>query len=120
MNRRRLFIFPPRGEGDGYLAVCPLAGTEDFQVVARFPEGAPVDVSLEGVRLFDAFRGPHWTVVAVGVEGPQVPDAVRGVRGRVQASYGSGLFLVRPDGCVGGAGDRAAGLVDHLGRFGVR
>ncbi|KUN98428.1 FAD-dependent oxidoreductase [Streptomyces caeruleatus] len=273
LDRDNWHIFPPRGEGDGYLAVCPLAGTEDFQVVAQFAEGAPVDVSLEGVRkvvaarshlapqdvtelrwasdfrpraaladrfrdgrvflagdaahvhspaggqglntsvqdaynlgwklgavlrdgadaglldtyeeerravaadmlglstgvhrgevrrgeatrqlglgyressltketratpgpvragdrapdgaldgvrLFDTFRGPHWTVVAVGVEVPGVPDAVRVVRGRVQESYGSGLFLVRPDGYVGWAGDRAAGLVDQLARFGVR
>ncbi|MET9967697.1 FAD-dependent oxidoreductase [Streptomyces sp. NPDC006356] len=273
LDRDNWHIFPPRGESDGFLAVCPLAGTEDFQVVAQFSAGAPVDVSLEGVRkavatrshlapqdvtevrwasdfrpraaladrfrdgrvflagdaahvhspaggqglntsvqdaynlgwklgavlrdgadtglldtyeeerravaadmlgistgvhrgevrrgeatrqlrlgyressltketratpgpvragdrapdgaldgvrLFDAFRGPHWTVVAVGVEVPVVPGAVRVVRGRVQESYGYGLFLVRPDGYVGWAGDRAAGLVDHLGRFGVR
>lgn len=273
LDRDNWHIFPPRGEGDGFLAVCPLAGTEDFQVVARFTEVASMDVSLEGVRevvatrshlapqdvtevrwasdfrpraaladrfrdgrvflagdaahvhspaggqglntsvqdaynlgwklgavlrdgadtglldtyeeerravaadmlsistgvhrgevrrgeatrqlglgyressltketrgtpgpvragdrapdgalggvrLFEAFRGPHWTVLAVGVEVPEVPDAVRVVRGRVQGSYGCGLFLVRPDGYVGWAGDRAAGLVDHLGRFGVR
>ncbi|MBT2421513.1 FAD-dependent oxidoreductase [Streptomyces sp. ISL-22] len=273
LDRDNWHIFPPRGEGDDFLAVCPLAGTEDFQVVARFPEGTSVDLSLEGirkvvaarshlapedvtelrwasdfrpraaladrfrdgrvflagdaahvhspaggqglntsvqdaynlgwklaavlrdgageallgtyeeerrpvaadmlglstgvhrgevrrgeatrqlglgyrdssltaetreapgavragdrapdgvlggVRLFDAFRGPHWTVVAVGVEVAEVPGAVRVVRGRAQESYGSGVFLVRPDGYVGWAGDQAAGLMGYLGRFGVR
>ncbi|MFJ8536349.1 FAD-dependent oxidoreductase [Streptomyces sp. NPDC093591] len=273
LDRDNWHIFPPHGEGDGFLAVCPLAGTEDFQVVARFPEGASVDVSLEGirkvvaarshlapddvtevrwasgfrpraaladrfrdgrvflagdaahvhspaggqglntsvqdaynlgwklgavlrdgaaaglldtyeeerrhvaadmlglstsvhrgevrrgeatcqlglgyressltketratpgavragdrapdgnldgVRLFDAFRGPHWTVVAVGVEAPVVPEAVRVVRGRALESYGCGVFLVRPDGYVGWAGDQTAGGLGYLGRFGGR
>ncbi|MGW1952578.1 FAD-dependent oxidoreductase [Streptomyces sp. NPDC001920] len=273
LDRDNWHIFPPRGEGEGFLAICPLAGTEDFQVVARFAEGASVDVTLEGirkvvaarshlapedvtevrwasdfrpraaladrfrdgrvflagdaahvhspaggqglntsvqdaynlgwklgavlrdgadaalldtyeeerrpiaadmlglstgvhrgevrrgeatrqlglgyrestlteetratpgpvragdrapdgtlggVRLFDAFRGPHWTLVAVGMEAPEVPETVRVVRGRAQESYGSGLFLVRPDGYVGWAGGQAAGLVGYLGRFGLR
>ncbi|MDF3144397.1 MULTISPECIES: FAD-dependent oxidoreductase [unclassified Streptomyces] len=275
LDRDNWHIFPPRGEGDGFLAICPLAGTEDFQVVAQFAEGASVDVSLEGirkvvaarshlapedvtevrwasdfrpraaladrfrdgrvflagdaahvhspaggqglntsvqdaynlgwklgavlrdgadeallgtyeeerraiaadmlglstsvhrgevrrgeatrqlglgyresslteetrktpgavragdrapdgvvedVRLFDAFRGPHWTVVAVGgAEAAGLPDTVRVVRGgRAQEAYGTGLFLVRPDGYVGWAGDQAAGVVAYLGRFGVR
>ncbi|WP_369171933.1 FAD-dependent oxidoreductase [Streptomyces sp. R28] len=272
LDRDNWHIFPPRGEGEGFLSICPLAGTEDFQVVAQFTEGTSVDVSLEGVRkvvaarshlapedvtevrwasdfrpraaladrfrdgrvfltgdaahvhspaggqglntsvqdaynlgwklgavlrdgvdealldtyeeerrpvaadmlglstsvhrgevrrgeatrqlglgyresslteetrevpgavragdrapdgvmdgvrLFDAFRGPHWTVVAVGVAAPQVPGAVRVVRGEAQESYGSGVFLVRPDGYVGWAGHQAAGLTDYLGRFGM-
>ncbi|NUR40427.1 MAG: pentachlorophenol monooxygenase, partial [Streptomyces sp.] len=244
LDREYWHVFPPRGDGDGFLAICPLAGTEDFQVVAQFPEGTAVDVSLDGVRkvvaarshlapdaitelrwasdfrprqaladrfragrvflagdaahvhspaggqglntsvqdaynlgwklgavlvggaaeslldtyeeerrpiaaqmlglttsvhrgetrrgdatrqlglgyrdsslteesdglpgplragdrapdgtlggvrLFDAFRGPHWTLVAVGVEAPEVPDAIKVVRGEAQASYGTGL-----------------------------
>ncbi|WP_328749970.1 FAD-dependent oxidoreductase [Streptomyces sp. NBC_00285] len=272
LDRDNWHIFPPRGEGSGYLSICPLAGTEDFQVVAQFPEGTRVNLSLDavrevvaarshlapeavteirwasdfrpraaladsfrsgrvflagdaahvhspaggqglntsvqdaynlgwklgavlragapaalldtyeeerrpiaaqmlgistgvhrgevrrgeatrqlglgyresslteetrpapgglragdrapdgklaGVRLFDAFRGPHWTLVAVGVETPRLPDSVRVVTGDDQPSYGKGLFLVRPDGYVGWAGDQAAGLMDHLGRFGA-
>ncbi|WP_128433311.1 FAD-dependent oxidoreductase [Streptomyces cyaneus] len=274
LDRDNWHIFPPSGEGDGFLAICPLAGTEDFQVVAQFAEGASVDVSLEGirkvvaarshlapedvtevrwasdfrpraaladrfrdrrvflagdaahvhspaggqglntsvqdaynlgwklgavlrdgadeallgtyeeerraiaadmlglstsvhrgevrrgeatrqlglgyresslteetrdavgavragdrapdgvlggVRLFDAFRGPHWTLVAVGVQAAEVPEAVRVIRGGpAQGTYGSGLFLVRPDGYVGWAGDQAAGLMGYLARFGLR
>ncbi|MGC9535449.1 FAD-dependent oxidoreductase [Streptomyces sp. UG1] len=274
LDRDNWHLFPPRGEGEGFLAVCPLAGTEDFQVAARFAEGTSVDISLSGVRrvvgarshlapedvtevrwasnfmpraaladrfrdgrvflagdaahvhspaggqglntsvqdaynlgwklgavlrdgaggalldtyeeerrpvaagvlglstgvhrgevrrgdatrqlglgyressltvetrevvaaavragdrapdgvvggvrLFDAFRGPHWTVVAVGVGVPGVPGAVRVVRGEAQESYGCGVFVVRPDGYVGWAGDQVAGLRDYLVRFGLR
>lgn len=34
----------------------------------------------------------------------------------VHASYGEGLFLVHPDGCVGRAGADPAGLADWLGQ----
>jgi 2-polyprenyl-6-methoxyphenol hydroxylase-like FAD-dependent oxidoreductase len=264
LDRDNWHVFPPSGDGDGYLAICPLAGTEDFQLVAQFPEGTPVDLSLdgirkvaaarshlapedvtevrwasefrpraaladrfragrvflagdaahvhspaggqglntsvqdaynlgwklgavlrdgaptalldtyeeerrpiaaqmlgistgvhrgevrrgaatvqlglgyrestltqetraaadtlragdrapdatvEGVRLFDAFRGPHWTLVALGLEAPDLDMAsVRVVQGFAQEPYGKGLFLVRPDGYVGWAGDSASGL----------
>ncbi|WUB20214.1 FAD-dependent oxidoreductase [Streptomyces chartreusis] len=272
LDRDNWHIFPPRGEGDGFLAVCPLAGTEDFQVTAQFPEGSSVDLSLEGVRkvvaarshlapedvtevrwasdfrpraaladrfrdgrvflagdaahihspaggqglntsvqdaynlgwklgavlrdgvdealletyeeerrpiaadmlglstsvhrgevrrgqatrqlglgyressltaetrqapaalragdrapdgtlggvrLFDAFRGPHWTLLAVGAEAPELPGSVGVVRGPAQESYGKGLFLVRPDGYVGWAGDTADGLPRYLARAGL-
>ncbi|WP_053751542.1 FAD-dependent oxidoreductase [Streptomyces sp. MMG1533] len=274
LDRDNWHIFPPSGEGEGFLAICPLAGTEDFQAVARFPEGSTVDLSLDGIRgvvatrshlapedvtevrwasdfrpraaladrfrsgrvflagdaahihspaggqglntsvqdaynlgwklgavlgggapaalldtyeeerrpiaadmlglstsvhrgevrrgdatrqlglgyresslteetrtsagplhagdrapdgtlgearLFDVFRGPHWTLVAVGVEAPETPDSVRVVRGETQQAYGTGLFLVRPDGYVGWAGDGTeAGPAAYLARFGPR
>ncbi|QOV41494.1 FAD-dependent oxidoreductase [Streptomyces ferrugineus] len=81
----------------------------------RAPDGV-----VDGVRLFDAFRGPHWTLVAVGVVAPGVPGAVRVLRGGAQGAYGRGLFLVRPDGYVGWAGDQETGLLDYLVRFGLR
>ena len=56
LDREYWHVFPPRGDGDGFLAICPLAGTEDFQVVAQFPEGTAVDVSLDGVRKVVAAR----------------------------------------------------------------
>lgn len=43
---------------------------------------------------------------------------VRVGRGEPHPAYGTGLFLVRPDGCVGWAGDTPAGLGAHLARFG--
>ncbi|MES5816559.1 FAD-dependent oxidoreductase [Streptomyces sp. RG80] len=272
LDRDHWHVFPPRGESDGFLAICPLAGTEDFQVAAQFPEGTAVDVSpdgvrkvvaarshlapsdvtevrwasdfrprtaladrfrsgrvflagdaahihspaggqglntsvqdaynlgwklgavlrdsapvalldtyeeerrpiaaemlglstsvhrgetrrgdatrqlglgyrdsslteetrtdpasvragdrapdgtLDGVRLFDAFRGPHWTLMAVGTEAPEGPSSVRVVRGPVHPAYGSGLLLVRPDGYVGWAGETADGLPEYLARVGL-
>ncbi|MFF5520934.1 FAD-dependent oxidoreductase [Streptomyces coeruleorubidus] len=272
LDRDNWHVFPPGGDGDGFLAICPLAGTEDFQLVARFPEGTTPDLSLEGVRkvvaarshlapeavtqvrwasdfrpraaladrfrsgrvflagdaahvhspaggqglntsvqdaynlgwklgavltggapaslldtyeeerlpiaadmlglstsvhrgetrrgaatrqlglgyrdssltretrttpgalragdrapdgeldgvrLFDAFRGPHWTLVAVGTEAPSLPEPVHGVSGAEQVAYGKGLFLVRPDGYVGWAGETGDGLRQYLGRDGL-
>ncbi|MEU3740807.1 FAD-dependent oxidoreductase [Streptomyces sp. NPDC032198] len=67
-------------------------------------------------RLFDAFRGPHWTLLAVGTDA-ELPllDAelvhVHHIDG--YAPYGKGLFLVRPDGYVGWAGEDATGLMEY-------
>ncbi|GAA2510344.1 FAD-dependent oxidoreductase [Streptomyces longisporus] len=274
LDRDNWHVFPPRGDDDGYMAICPLTGTEDFQLVAQFPEGTAVDVSLDGirkvaaarshlapedvtevrwasefrpraaladrfhsgrvflagdaahvhspaggqglntsvqdaynlgwklgavlrggapaalldtyaeerrpiaaqmlgistgvhrgevrrgaatvqlglgyrgssltkdtradagavragdrapdttidgVRLFDAFRGPHWTLVALGTETPALDvKSVHVVQGSAQQPHGKGLFLVRPDGYVGWAGDSAAGLAEYLARFALR
>ncbi|WP_327719002.1 FAD-dependent oxidoreductase [Streptomyces sp. NBC_00490] len=84
----------------------------------RAGDRAP-DGPLGGTRLFDAFRGPHWTLVAVGGEAPDVPEAVKVVQGDTQASYGTGLFLVRPDGYVGWAGETADGLGEYVARLGL-
>ncbi|CCK27907.1 pentachlorophenol 4-monooxygenase [Streptomyces davaonensis JCM 4913] len=84
----------------------------------RAGDRAP-DGMLDGVRLFDSFRGPHWTLVAVGVEAPEVPESVQVVSGAEQPSYGTGLFLVRPDGYVGWAGEAAGELPAYLARLGV-
>ncbi len=106
--------------GLGYRESSLTEETRDAPGAVRAGDRAP-DGTLDGVRLFDAFRGPHWTVVAVGTEvAAGLPDGVRVVRGDAQESYGSGLFLVRPDGYVGWAGDQAAGLRGYLGRFGLR
>jgi hypothetical protein len=55
----------------------------------------------------------------VGVAAPKVPDAVRIAVGEDQPAYGKGLFLVRPDGYVGWAGDTEAGLAGYLARVGL-
>ncbi|GGN90755.1 hypothetical protein GCM10011579_087000 [Streptomyces albiflavescens] len=277
LDRDNWHVFPPRGDDDGFLAICPLAGTQDFQVVAQFPEGTDVDLSLDGirkvvdarshlspadvtevrwasdfrpraamadrfragrvflagdaahvhspaggqglntsvqdaynlgwklgavlrdgapeslldsyeeerlpiaadmlglstrvhrgevrrgaatrqlglgyrgrsltverraglpedalhagdrapdgtvgdVRLFDAFRGPHWTLLTVGTDGaalPPLPAAVRTVHIPSCEAYGTGFFLVRPDGYVGWAGATAEGLTEYATRVGV-
>lgn len=71
----------------------------------RAPDGRP-----GGVRLFDAFRGPHWTLLAVAAPAPSgLPPYVRAVEVPSCAPYGDGLFLVRPDGYVAWAGTAGTG-----------
>ncbi|MEU8970908.1 FAD-dependent monooxygenase [Streptomyces monashensis] len=80
----------------------------------RAGDRAP-DGTVDGVRLFDAFRGPHWTLLGA-------PDGtVPGVRPLPAApeSYGPGVFLVRPDGYVGWAGDSSDGAEAYLAKVGI-
>ncbi|MER5572802.1 FAD-dependent oxidoreductase [Streptomyces massasporeus] len=84
----------------------------------RAGDRAP-DGTVAGVRLFDAFRGPHWTLLALGdAQAPDLGARIPVVRGPAPGAYGPGLYLVRPDGYVGWAGDTAAGLPEYLARFG--
>ncbi|MET8468833.1 FAD-dependent oxidoreductase [Streptomyces sp. NPDC006422] len=71
-----------------------------------------------GVRLFDAFRGPHWTLLTVDT-GPQLPsedgELIRTAHiPEEYEAYGRGVFLVRPDGYVGWAGETAEGAEEYL------
>jgi 2-polyprenyl-6-methoxyphenol hydroxylase-like FAD-dependent oxidoreductase len=59
LDRDHWHIFPPRDETSGFLAICPLPGTDDFQLVAQFPEGATVDASLDGIRALVAAHTSH-------------------------------------------------------------
>ncbi|MEU2357528.1 FAD-dependent monooxygenase [Streptomyces misionensis] len=79
----------------------------------RAGDRAP-DGTVSGIRLFDVFRGPHWTLL-----GGRSTDA--GVRALPAApeSYGPGVFLIRPDGHVGWAGESAQGLTEYARRTGV-
>lgn len=72
-----------------------------------------------GRRLFDLFRGPHFTLLAVGTDAELPPlegEWVHVHRIDAYEPYGKGLFLVRPDGHVGWAGEDTAGLSDYLAR----
>ncbi|MET8629233.1 FAD-dependent monooxygenase [Kitasatospora sp. NPDC004669] len=72
-----------------------------------------------GTRLFDAFRGPHWTLLTVGTEGELPALDVPVVRIPPYEEYGTGVFLIRPDGYVGWAGASAEGLARYAARCGV-
>jgi 2-polyprenyl-6-methoxyphenol hydroxylase-like FAD-dependent oxidoreductase len=107
--------------------------------VIRAGDRAP-DATLAGadgapVRLFDVMRGPHFTLLALGVPLPPLlprfAPAVRGHRvarqsndgalidadGQAHRIYGDGLVLVRPDGYVGFAGAEEGALECYLVRF---
>ena len=105
----------------------------------RAPDGQLRDGAGATVRLFDLFRGPHFTLLAFDGAAPpglgsHYGDAVRVYRlarpgaagagalidmnGEAHRIYGEGLILVRPDGYVGYTGpDRGAGLRSYLARF---
>jgi len=86
----------------------------------RAGDRAP-DRTVDGLRLFDAFRGPHWTLLALDTKPPAaVGDSVRVVEGPATEPYGTGLFLVRPDGYVGWAGTTDDGLAEYTDRLGLR
>ncbi|WP_327681037.1 FAD-dependent monooxygenase [Streptomyces sp. NBC_00467] len=84
----------------------------------RAPDGPLPD----GRRIFDLFRGPHFTLLAVGTD-DGLPsgdgDVVRCHRIDAYEPYGKGLFLVRPDGYIGWAGEDTAGLAEWLRRAGA-
>ncbi|MCX4752385.1 FAD-dependent monooxygenase [Kitasatospora purpeofusca] len=74
-------------------------------------------------RLFELFRGPHVTVLAVGRDLPELPAGVHGHRvdgGVTERVYGPGLFVVRPDGYLGLATHDPADLPGYLDRLGLR
>ncbi|MFE2586110.1 FAD-dependent monooxygenase [Streptomyces sp. NPDC059378] len=85
----------------------------------RAGDRAP-DAAVDGVRLFDVFRGPHWTLLDVGTDAE--PPALPGVRtARIESDerYGTGVFLVRPDGYVGWAGTGTRGLREYAAQVGL-
>ncbi|RDG35920.1 FAD-dependent monooxygenase [Streptomyces corynorhini] len=85
----------------------------------RAPEGPLPD----GTTIFDALRGPHFTLLAVATDADIPPLDEESVRVREAGAYdpyGKGLFLIRPDGYVGWAGDDATGLREWLRSVGVR
>ncbi|WP_031083671.1 FAD-dependent monooxygenase [Streptomyces sp. NRRL WC-3549] len=89
----------------------------------RAPDGRADDGRADGSRrLFDVYRGPHFTLLAVGAETPlPYPEHALLRTHRVDAceAYGTGLFLVRPDGYVGWAGEDDHGLVAYADRLGL-
>ncbi|MER5471382.1 FAD-dependent oxidoreductase [Streptomyces sp. NPDC002685] len=105
------------GYRDSSLAVETRTGLSDeaLQAGDRAPDG-----TVDGVRLFDVFRGPHWTLLAVGAdaETPVLPG-VRTARIGSYERYGTGVFLVRPDGYVGWAGTGTQDLPEYATRAGL-
>lgn len=76
----------------------------------RAPDGR-----RDGLRLFDLFRGPHFTLLAVDTDLPeQLPPLPQLRTARIGAyeGYGRGLFLVRPDGYTAWAGSSASEAAD--------
>lgn len=84
----------------------------------RAPDGPAGD----GRRLFDVYRGPHFTLLAAGTDTalPTHDGALlRTLRTEAVETYGKGLFLIRPDGYIGWAGEDTAGLAAYAARLGL-
>lgn len=84
----------------------------------RAPDGS----AGESGRLFGAFRGPHFTLLAVSTDAALPPHdgaLVRILRTEAVEAYGKGLFLVRPDGYIGWAGEDTSGLAEYAERLGL-
>ncbi|MFI7322345.1 FAD-dependent oxidoreductase [Streptomyces venezuelae] len=123
-----------RGEARRGAATRQLGiGYRESSLAAETREGVPEGALRAGDRapdgpygtgtLFDAFRGPHFTLLAVGTdtELPPVPgELVHAHAIPAYEPYGKRLFLVRPDGYVGWAGtDARDGLTAYLAHCGV-
>lgn len=101
----------------------PLSAGRAGALVAgdRAPDGPAGD----GRRLFDVFRGPHFTLLIVGADTePPAFDgsssaAVHVHRTDAYEAYGKGLFLIRPDGYIGWAGEDVSGLGSYLAPLGL-
>jgi 2-polyprenyl-6-methoxyphenol hydroxylase-like FAD-dependent oxidoreductase len=110
----------------------------------RAPDSPLRDAGGATFRLFDAFRGPHFTLLAIGATGVPRLDSRYGdvvhvyrivrtrqaaekgsqllvdAEGHAHRAYGDGLFLIRPDGYVGYAAPAnggTPGLDRYLARF---
>ncbi|MGW3285441.1 FAD-dependent oxidoreductase [Streptomyces sp. NPDC001002] len=110
--------------GLGYWESTLTVDTRTAPEGVRAGDRAP-DVTVAGARLFDAFQGPHWTLLALGTDldadvPMALPESVRVVHAPAEETYGQGLFLVRPDGYVGWAGTSVTGLPEYLAGFGER
>ena len=119
----------------------PFVGDGVTRAGDRAPDARLTDAAGAPVRLFDMFRGPHFSMLAFG--GAQLPtldprwrDAVRVQRvvrlgdavndgalldgdGEAHRMYGDGIILVRPDCYLGYAGgiESGPGVATYLARF---
>ena len=105
----------------GPLAPADVTGTTTLHPGDRAPDGlCRTSTSSEPARLFDLFRGPHWTVLSFGEVAPAAIPAdcwgapVHSCRidghtlvddsGNIHASYGitgDAVVVIRPDGYIG-------------------
>ncbi|POX59377.1 pentachlorophenol monooxygenase [Streptomyces sp. Ru62] len=106
IERGRATVQLGLGYRESSLSVDTRGKTEGLRAGDRAPDG-----TVAGVRLFDAFRGPHWTLLGATMAGVRsLPTAPR--------SYGEGVFLIRPDGYVGWAGETTEDLRDYAKKTG--
>jgi 2-polyprenyl-6-methoxyphenol hydroxylase-like FAD-dependent oxidoreductase len=103
----------------------------DAPVLAELQAGDRVPDALlgDGRRLFDVLRGPHATVLGIGVPVAELDggpvraltvDEGRGSGGDLATNLGAepgAVLVVRPDGYLGYVGDTPAGARSYLDRI---
>ena len=102
----------------------------------RAPDAPLCSAAGQQVRLFDLFKGPHWTLLAYETECRFLPrlnlrgyhigprDEMQDEQGHVRQAYGltdGDLVLVRPDGYIGAiiAQNDMSALESYLARVGL-
>ena len=96
----------------------PLAGDGHGPGVLQAGDRAPDGLLSDGRRLFDVFRGPHWTVLEFG--GAAVDFGVPQLRLAPGADYdvpAGSYVLVRPDGHIAAITGRPELIREQLDRF---
>lgn len=97
----------------------PLAAESEPSGSLRAGDRAPDGLLPDGRRLFDVFRGPHWTVLQFGAE--PVDFGVPQMRLAPSAGYDvpvGSYVLIRPDGYIGAVSARPEVIRDRLGQAG--
>ena len=96
----------------------PLAGEQRGGGALRAGDRAPDGLLPDGRRLFDIFRGPHWTVLEFGRAAVDfgVPQLSLAPGPDYDVPAGS-YVLVRPDGHIAAITDRAKTIREQLRRF---
>ncbi|HJP79077.1 MAG TPA: FAD-dependent monooxygenase [Pseudonocardiaceae bacterium] len=79
----------------------------------RAPDGPALDANGRTVRVFDLFRGPHWTVLSRDVVVGDVGVPVYAIGADYPVS-GPTVLVVRPDGYIGLAANDAGQVGEYL------
>ncbi|NKQ26434.1 FAD-dependent monooxygenase [Streptomyces galbus] len=104
--------------GLGYWESSLAVETRDAPGAVRAGDRVP-DVQVDGVRLHASLAGPRWTLLAVGTRAPRTPEGVRVLSCPPVEPFGTGLYLIRPDGYVGWTGTGPEGLDAYAARVGA-
>ncbi|WP_405720703.1 hypothetical protein [Streptomyces sp. NBC_01537] len=71
------------------------------------------------MHLFTRYKGPHWTLLTVDAADDLPALNIPTVRIAAYEAYGTGIFLIRPDGYVGWAGATPEGLPEYAAGLGL-
>jgi 2-polyprenyl-6-methoxyphenol hydroxylase-like FAD-dependent oxidoreductase len=123
------------GYPDSALSLDQSLETDQIAAGDRAPDAPCRGAGGQATRLFDLFRGPHWTLLGYGVERSAAIASRPGLRihtigtrgditddgGHIRDAYGltNGWVLIRPDGYVSAIVSDPARLERHLESVGV-